>query len=223
LYWPLLGPVGATAAILEGAFPAFVAAGSLAGLIHTRHMDDTEWNLAQYVFRDTLYDRSSIKLTNLGGLDGRPFVYPIGPLGPVLVNLGGHYIHNASVRNLPVLLHELTHVWQARKRILNEIYLLDALNRKYDFEPGMQWREYGMEQQAAIVQAWALGATHRAEGRFDARPERRFAMGSPLFRYINGNIRRFDEGANTSSGHSVRQLLAEGGHHTVRAMHPPAP
>jgi hypothetical protein len=56
---------------------------------------------------------------------------------------------------------------------------------------------------------------------FDVDP---VAMGSPLFRFINRNVRRSDNGGKTRGRQSVRNLLAEGGHGTVRDMHtePPA-
>jgi hypothetical protein len=226
LYWPALGPVAASLAIAEGAVPLFVTVGSLIGKIHHRLLNDEEWEMARYIFRGSLYDRSEIVLTNLGGSEGRPFVYPIGPLGPVLVNLGHHYVHDASTKDGPVLFHELTHVWQAKRRLLSEIFLYDAipaaLKREYNFTPGSQWREYGTEQQAAIVEAWRLGATQRSPG-FNAGVRNKFTINSPLFRYINGNVRRSDNGRSTGSGRSVKQLLADGRHETMRNMHSVSP
>ena len=36
-------------------------------------------------------------------------------------------------------------------------------SEKYDFTHGGQWSEYSIEQQAAIVEAWTLGAMTAAE------------------------------------------------------------
>jgi hypothetical protein len=221
LTWPALGPVGATAAISEGSIPLYVAGGSIFGKIDYRQMNNEEWRMAQYIFGDSLYDRSDILLTNLGGQDGRAFVYPT-TFGSVYVNLGDNYTHDRTTPEGDLLYHELTHVWQAKLRLLKEVYLYDtipeAVNNRYDFTPGRQWYEYGTEQQASIVEAWTLGATHKTNKTF--RGDRnQFALGSPLFRYINGNIRRANNEARTSNGRSVRQLLADGGHRTVREMH----
>ena len=218
LSWPALGPVGASLAILEGTVPLFVTAGSLVGKLDHRLLNDEEWEMARYIFRDSLYDRTEIILTNLGGLDGRAFVYPSGPLGPVFVNLGNKYVHNSTTPDGPVLFHELTHVWQAKQRVLTEIFLYDALEREYDFTHGSQWNEYSLEQQASIVEAWTLGAIDRSGGGF-SRVRNKFAIGSPLFRYINRNVRRSDDEARTGSGRSVRQLLADGDHRTMKDMH----
>lgn len=233
LYWPALGPIGASVAIAEGAIPLFVTAGSLVGKLHHRLLNDEEWEMARYVFRDSLYGRDEIILTNLGGLAGRPFVYPIGPLGPVFVNLGNKYVHNATTPCGPLLFHELTHVWQAKQRRLTEIFLYDATEREYDFTNGRQWSDYTLEQQGGIIEAWTVGATERQPGhagiecgvpsKFDVGARRKFAIGSPVFRYINGNVRRADNGAWTGSGRSVRQLLADGGHRTMKDMHSEPP
>ena len=67
LYWPALGPVGASLAILEGTIPLYVTVGSLVGKLHHRLLNDEEWEMARYIFRDSLYDRDEIILTNLGG------------------------------------------------------------------------------------------------------------------------------------------------------------
>ena len=123
LSWPALGPIGASLAIAQGAVPLYVTVGSLVGKLHHRLLNDEEWEMARYIFRDSLYDRDQIILTNLGGLDGRAFVYPSGPLGPVFVNLGNKYLHDATTPDGSTLFHELTHVWQAKQQVLTEIFL----------------------------------------------------------------------------------------------------
>lgn len=218
--WPVVGPFGAAKHLYE-------SGRLLLGKLHHRQMNDQEWEMARYIFRDSIYKRSDIYLTNMAGLDGSRFTYPLAPLGvPVLVNLGGDYVPDATTLNGPLLYHELTHVWHAKQDVLREIYLFDtvpaALKEEYEFTPGNQWNEYGTEQQASIVEAWTLGATKK-QGSFDARVLGKLTINSPLFRYINGNIRRSDNEASTSSGGSVRQLLADGGHQTLKDMHPRAP
>jgi hypothetical protein len=220
LYWPAMGPVGTAVA----AVPLLYVTGKLLiGKLHHRLLNDQEWEMARYIFHDSLYDRDDIILTNIGiGERGRAIVYPIGPLGPVLVNLGADYRSNVTTPDGPLLFHELTHVWQAKQRIFTEVFVYDALEREYDFTHGRPWSEYGLEQQGCIVEAWAKGAIERKEAVF-SRVRNRFAIGSPLFRYINGNVRRSDNGARVGSGRSVRQLLADGGHQTMKDMHSKPP
>jgi len=143
-------------------------------------------------------------------------------------------VYNATITDGPKLYHELTHVWQAKKKMLTEIYLYAAGVQitegdpgAYIFSPGAQWSEYNIEQQASIVEAWTLGATSlTAPGgvpSFDRGTRGKFSIDSPVFRYINGNVRRSDNGAVTGSGSSVRQLLADGGHRTMKDMHSKPP
>lgn len=228
LAWPALGPIGATLAIAEGAIPVYVTVGSLVGKLHHRLLDDQEWEMAQYIFRESLFDREDIILTNLGGIGGSKFVYP-STLGSIFVNMGNAYVHNAKIVSGPLLFHELTHVWQAKQNVLKEIFLYGALPdagvaEAYEFTPGRQWSEYRSEQQASIVEAWALGATER-NPLFDIGARKKISMNSPLFRYINANVRRSDNGARTARGHSTRQLLREGRHRTMKDMcsRPPQP
>jgi hypothetical protein len=159
----------------------------------------------------------------MGGIDGRPFVLPTGVGEQALVNLGNTYTHNVTIPNGPALFHELTHVWQAKRKHLTEIFLYDArvnlTDRPYDFEPGAQWNQYNLEQQASIVEAWAWGSTRKANEVFDAPSRGKLSIGSPLFHYINRNIRRKDTEGSSGDGRSARQLLKEGGHRRMNQMH----
>jgi hypothetical protein len=146
------------------------------------------------------------------------------------VNLGEHYRHKTPVANIPLLLHELTHIWQIDHSVRTEVVvcegllqgLLDTVGEDvYSFEPGLQWPDYGLEQQASIVEAWSRGATRLRAKVYDVSARPICALSSPVFRYINGNIRRGRTRAETGAGNSVRQLLADGGHQTPRQMHPP--
>jgi hypothetical protein len=231
LTWPAVGPFGAAGHL-------YVTGRLLLGKVHHRRPNAQEWEMAQHIFRDSLPDRRDVILTNLGGLDGRPFTYPLAPLcRPIMVNLAGAYDPDSTVADGPLLFHELTHVWQAEQRLLREIFFYDARvlltegRSAYYFEPGQQWDDYNIEQQASIVEAWTRGATRRAENlptgsdRFDDGARRPFAIASPVFRYLNGNVRRSRRTARTDSGRSVRRLLREGGHSTMAEMQtePPTP
>ena len=144
LTWPALGPVGASLAIAQGAVPLYISGKSLVGALDHRFLNDQEWEMAKYIFHDSLLDRDQIVLTNLGGKNGAAFVYP-STTGSVFVNLGNSYVHNGTIPDGPLLFHELTHVWQVKARALSEIFLYDARvqlgeDDPYPFVPGQQFR-----------------------------------------------------------------------------------
>lgn len=229
LTWPVVGPFGAAPHL-------YAAGGVVFGFIDHRHLNDQEWEMAEYIFRDSLPDREDIVLTNVAGIGGREFTFPIAPFGgPSIINLGGNYHPGSTTPDGALLYHEMTHVWQAKQAVLREIYLYDArvlVTREdpYFFNPGKQWSEYNIEQQASIVEAWTLGATQKqptlpaADNNFDTGVHDQFALATPLFRYVNGNIRRSSD-QDTGSGQSVAQLLSDGGHDTLADMYsaPPVP
>lgn len=227
LTWSLDGPIVASLKIAKGIVPVFVSVGSLIGKIGHRFMNDQEWEMAQYIFRGTLFNRREIVLTNLGGFGGRPFTFP-STVGTIFVNLGDKYVHDASIPEAPVLFHELTHVWQAKRDGLSDIFLYGARvdipgqPNPYVFTPGSQWSDYNIEQQATAVEAWTRGATSStAVGdsiSFDLDARNKLAIASPVFRYINANIRRRDSHAETSVGSSARQLLKDGDHHSMKEL-----
>ena len=71
----------------------------------------------------------------------------------------------------------------------------------YDYLTGSQWSSYGLEQQPHIVEDW-VGGVHGVGSI-------RMTLASPLFRYMNGNVRLGDGDARTAPGGSVRTWLAE--------------
>jgi hypothetical protein len=159
--WPAVVPFGAAAHL-------YVTGRLLLGKVHYRPPNSQEWEMAQYIFRDSLPDRSDVLLTNLAGLEGREFTYPLGPTGrPILVNLAGNYDPDSTTPDGPLRFHELTHAWQVNQQVLREIFFYDAGvlltegDDVYFFQPGDQWRDYNIEQQGSIVESWTLGATQR--------------------------------------------------------------
>jgi hypothetical protein len=226
----LLSPLGIVTSI-DVYFPVdplgtIIVVGDLLGVIRHRTMVAEEREIARYVFGDQLKQIDEIRLTSLVGLDGNPFAAPMHA-GGATVNLGDRYRHDTAVENIPLLMHELAHVWQLDHSLLEHLAVCEGLFEAgrdtigqdvYSFQPGLQWFEYGVEQQASIVEAWARGATRRPNKNFDEGSVDIFTINSPVFRYINGNIRRGRTHAPTRRGGSLRTLLADGGHRTVRAM-----
>jgi hypothetical protein len=199
---------------------AAVVIGDLIGVVQQRPLRDDEFEVARHVFRGSLPPRNSIRLTNLAGFEGRPFTVPFGT-GGALVNLGQAYVHDRHIDDLPTLVHELAHAWQIARSALPEVFICNGAlvqlkneitDAEYDYTPGLQWDEYGLEQQAHIVEDWVEGPA----------PMR---LASPLFRYLNANVRRADTDARTAGGGSLRKLFAEARAKTLslREINPPAP
>ncbi|PWU00167.1 MAG: hypothetical protein C5B51_25850 [Terriglobia bacterium] len=243
LTWPVEGPLQATIEIAKGAVPLYSATlGPLIFHLHYRYMNDEEWQMARYIFGKTFQEPTDppwenipkdIVLTNLGGSDGKPFTIP-GTTGTIFVNLGNAYTHDRSIPDGPILFHELTHAWQAKRDGLSDIFFYGAridfpgTSNPYIFSPGKQWSDYNIEQQAVAVEAWARGATVSTgvgdRGyNFDLGSRNKFAIASPIFRYINGNIRIGDRLAKTSGSQSVRQLLTEGWRRSMKDLNPAPP
>lgn len=238
----LLSPFGLVPSIETAlgidAVGAVIVAGELLGVVQHRTMFPEELAVAEYVFGDSLKRLGEVRVTNLTGPDGHPFAAPMHG-GGATVNIGGNYVHTSRVHNIPLLMHELTHIWQIDHGFLEHLAICEGLLSGakdtlgfdvYFFEPGEHWPDYGIEQQASIVEAWTRGASAKRDKEFvfdlsAGGPFARdvFRLNTPLFRYINGNVRPGQTKAKTSRGDSVRQLLADGGHHTVRQMHPPSP
>lgn len=200
--------------------------GKLIGAVQHRGLLNAERAIVQRAFGGALGPLDDIRLTNLGGLLGRAFTAPsLG--GGSVVNLAKHYIHDLPVNDMGVLIHELTHVWQIQRALLPEIFLctgalvqlINEFESQYDYTPGKQWSEYNLEQQAHIVEDWVRRAPSPAGGMEDVSMK----LGSPLFRYVNGNVRPGSNDAGTETGGTVRTRLAEAkvGSLSVRRINPP--
>lgn len=190
------GPLAVGPAILLG-----VAAGAIVdAMIIVRRLHDEEMDLARRVFGDTL-NFEKIRLTNLLGVGGAPFTFPTFD-DMILINIGEPIIQAAdrgTKNGYPVpgqlLIHELTHAWQIQHATLENGFVPGWLCRGADEqiehgkaaynigEPGPDWTSFGIEAQAAIVDRWYSGI---AEG---TNPPKMMDEDSPLFRYIEGNIR----------------------------------
>jgi hypothetical protein len=124
--------------------------------------------------------------------------------GRILMNMGGAFpdLYRAApytpTKSYPyqgmVLAHELTHAWQIYHQ--NSYgYLCSAVSLQtqnslgsdvYAVQPGQQWGQYNLEQQATLVDLWYGGGM--STGFLD-----------PYYRYITANIRPGNPDATSAS------------------------
>jgi len=222
----LLNPFGLVPSITVFVDGQFVV-GKLIGAVQHRGLLPAEIAIVQRVFQGALGPFGDIRLTNLGGLMGRAFTAPsLG--GGTVVNLAKHYIHDLPINDMGVLIHELTHVWQIQRTLLPEVFLCSGalvqiadtlIDSQYDFTPGKQWSDYNLEQQAHVVEDWVRRAPAATGGVESVSMK----LASPLFRYVNGNVRVGEEHARTATSGTVRTRLVESktGSNNVRRINRP--
>lgn len=119
--------------------------------------------LAKSVFQNTL-NYSMVRVTNTLGLGERPWTTNSPPL--YLLNVGPDYPNmTANDDRKRLLIHELTHVWQAQHLVpitMNSVVhqTLSAIKNggdvsaAYSYTVGKSWGQYNIEQQASIVAHW---------------------------------------------------------------------
>lgn len=141
-------------------------------MIKTRTMSSEERTVAEMVFGNTLPPYDKVIITNLNGIGGRAFVMP-NPAGEFLINIGSGYDDplRYTKGNYPeygqLLIHELTHVWQAHHASFLPSLLCHAIVTQIEneFEEGVynpgdgkkSWSDYNTEQQSTIVDRWYRG------------------------------------------------------------------
>jgi hypothetical protein len=177
------------------------------GPTKVRLLSGAEYGVVTPVFGSTLPMRGRIYVTNAAGVDGRPFTIPTslvstllgvnpvtflanvaaGYLGSVVnvgyfINAGAAYDKLATTEK-PLLVHEMTHVWQgenswfALSYVFNSVYNQCVRGNAYSYIPGRAWSSYNVEQQASIVEDWY------ASGQ---------SSSSALFPYIRDHVRTGD-------------------------------
>ena len=200
------GPLAIGPAIILG-----VAAGAVVdAMVKIRRLSPSEEDVARDVFGDSL-DFDRIRLTNLSGIDTRPFTIPTVD-NTILINIGNSFDSPATAvfLNKPVegqlLIHELTHAWQIQHASLETGYvpgwLCEGIREQvfigtvaYNYgPPGPPWSSFHLEAQAHMVDEWFAGTGAQAPPNplppgFQNRPDPKMNPDSPYFGYIDNNIR----------------------------------
>jgi hypothetical protein len=190
----VFGPSAIIAAVVAG-----VAAGAITdALIKHRQITAEEYRFASIVFGDTLPPADRIYLTNLSHGGGRLYTWP-NLDGSVVVNLNEAFDHPLDFTNGSyttkgqVFIHELAHAWQIRTMafIPGLICKVASQTGSYSFTAGKRWSDYGLEQQAAIVDTWfgkyAVGWKSVEDA--IAKLAMPAAINDPYFGFIANNIR----------------------------------
>ena len=177
----LAGVVAAGGAIFVlgpgAAYPAFWTGAAVAkATIRHRQLDGAERAVCDEVFGRGRIPYDRVLLTDLLGLESRPFTVPHPGGGPIIVNIGhalthgplryggsGANPHNDHYPAGHVFLHEMTHVWQiVHSRFTPALYcraVVASAGKKYAY-PNTPWTsltEWGTDQQASIVADWWCG------------------------------------------------------------------
>ena len=192
----VFGPSAILAAVVAG-----IAAGAITdAMIRHRQMTVEEYQFAQAVFGDTLPPRDRLYITNLSHGGGRLYTWP-NVDGSVVLNLNDAFddpVH--QVEGYPyttrgqVFIHEMAHAWQTRTKsfVPGLLCRLALETSSYDFTPqGQAWSDFGLEQQAAVVDQWFRNNAEPWNTVEDLTKNlsNAKAMSDPLFVYIANNIR----------------------------------
>lgn len=167
------------------------------GIPKVRTLTPAEIAVAKSVFQNTL-NYSMVRVTDTLGLGGKPWTTNSPPL--YLLNVGGDYPNLAADDDRRrLLIHELTHVWQAQHLVpitlnsavhqtLSAIQNGGDVSAAYAYTVGKSWGQYNIEQQASIVAHWFMPSNMC------------FVNGGPCgggmkttdarYRYIRDNIRQ---------------------------------
>jgi hypothetical protein len=217
----LLNPLGIVPGItvyIDGA----LVVGSLLGVVQHRRLVGPEVEVAEQIFGDSIERLGDIRLTNLTGLDGNAFAAPSLVAGAIL-SMGAQYRQHGPVDDIPLLAHELTHAWQMQRSLIIDLAVCVGIITKlrdlagddqYSYTPGEQWEDYGTEQQAEMVEDWVYRSGP------NNLPMR---VATPLFRYINGNVRTGKNAAHTAGDRRLSSFLAEANADTLRDVVLPGP
>lgn len=191
----VFGPSAIIAAVVAG-----VAAGAITdAMIKHRQMTSEEYRFASTVFGDTLPPRERFFITNLSHDGGRNYTWP-NLDGSILLNMNEafdnpmHSVSSGYKTKGQVFIHELVHAWQIRAKSFIPGLLCKSVlaTGAYDYGRASQpWSDFGLEQQAAIVDKW-FGAYSIEWNTIEdviKNLDTREAISDPYFGYIANNIR----------------------------------
>lgn len=191
----VFGPSAIIAAVVAG-----VAAGAITdAMIKHRQMTSEEYRFASTVFGDTLPPRERFYITNLSHGGGHKYTWP-NVDGSILLNLDDafdqpmDYASSGYTTKGQVFIHELVHAWQIQTKSFIPGMLCKTVleTGSYHYSlAGQAWSDFGLEQQAAIVDQW-FGAY--ADGwttieNLIGNLATLAAINNPSFGYIANNIR----------------------------------
>lgn len=126
----------------------------------TRSMEPEEYQFALSIFERDFPVRDDIELCDETGIDGRQFVRPTVVGDPYKMYLGEWYEAPLDFRSH--FAHELTHVWQLHHfpvtwygwhAVADHVLGDDHASYLITFVDGQDFGDYGLEEQASIVQA----------------------------------------------------------------------
>ena len=190
------GPSAIIASIVFG-----IGAGLLTdALIRHRSMTQQEYDFANLVFQGTLPGRDRFFITNLTRPTARFYTWPEID-GSIVLNLGDEAFDSPMTFSRPgymtrgqVFIHEMTHAWQIQTKSFIPGLACKELFQTSTYtvgQLGKPWSDYGIEQQAALVDQW-FGVA--ASGWTDVTDLARKLTEKPAtnnmsFPYIQNNIR----------------------------------
>ena len=134
----------------------------------TRGMTPEEYQFALSIFERDFPVRDDIELSDGTGIGGRQFVRPTVIGDPYKMYLGEWY--EAPLDYKPHFAHELTHVWQLYHfpltwygwhALTDQVLSHDGSSYNYTLEDGKNFGDYGLEEQASIVQASVLAPSSK--------------------------------------------------------------
>ncbi len=143
--------------------------------------------MARDVFQNSLPSWRRIRITDALGKDDRPFT--LNEMGLYFINAGPEVYDDAALAQdykgfgarKAILIHEMTHVWQAYHGYSIYLRSLWANTRGagYGYTVGEKWDDYNVEQQAHLVEDWFMGI-------YPSPPQ---SVTDPRFVYIDTIIR----------------------------------
>ena len=190
----VFGPSAIIAAVVAG-----VAAGAITdAMIKHRQMTSEEYRFASTVFGNTLPPRERFYITNLSHGGGHKYTWP-NVDGSILLNLDDAFDHPMDYASSgyntkgQVFIHELVHAWQIQTKSFIPGMLCKTVfeTGSYDYVAGQAWSDFGLEQQAAIVDRWFGTYANGWDTIEDVIKNlaTKAAIDNPSFGYIANNIR----------------------------------